>query len=188
MIRIGVLAEDDSDVAVLRELIGKLSKPKSFSIRSFVGHGCGKLRSKCRDWAHQLHLKGCTVLLLVHDLDSRRLSELRAELNRSLCPCPVSKHSIIIPVQELESWLLCDANALKIAFSLKRLPKLPGSPEAVNDPKEKLEELIWRNSGKTRRYINAVHNQKIARHVKISELKKCPAFREFCHFVQAELN
>ena len=58
----------------------------------------------------------------------------------------------------------------------------------MNDPKEKLEELIWRHSGKTRRYIDAVHNQKIAKQVKISELKKCPAFLEFRRFIEAELN
>jgi hypothetical protein len=58
----------------------------------------------------------------------------------------------------------------------------------VNDPKKKLEELIWHHSGKTRRYINAVHNQKIAKHVAISQLKKCPAFLEFRRFIEAELN
>jgi len=65
---------------------------------------------------------------------------------------------------------------------------LPGNPEFVNDPKEKLEELIWHHSGKTRRYINAVHNAVIAKNVSINQLKKCPAFQEFRRFIETQLN
>ena len=37
-------------------------------------------------------------------------------------------------------------------------------------------------------YINAVHNQKIARHAAISQLRKCPSFLEFRRFIEVELN
>jgi len=188
MIKIGVLAEDNSDVEVIRELLQKVAKSRPFAVRSFVGHGCGKLRNKCHDWAHQLYLKGCAMLLLIHDLDRRKLPALRTDLVKALGNCSIAKHSIIIPVQELEAWLLCDANALKKTFSMKKLPKIPGNPEFINDPKEKLDALIWHCSGKTQRYMNTIHNQKIAKHVEISELKKCQAFLEFEKFIKAEMN
>lgn len=56
-------------------------------------------------------------------------------------------------------------------FSLKKPPNLPGNPEYVVSPKEKLELLIWRVSGKTKRYINTVHNAAIAKQVAVSSLR-----------------
>ena len=82
---------------------------------------------------------------------------------------------------------MCDPSALKRVFFLKKLPKLPANPEFVMSPKEKLESLVWVHSGKTRRYINTVHNSAIARHAKIPSLRRCSAFREFERFVRTEI-
>jgi len=188
MTRIGVIAEDSSDVDVAKELIKKIKSSNSFCVRHFAADGCGKLRNKCRAWAHQLHLKGCSVLLLIHDLDKRKLAQLRGDLIAALSPCPIAKHAIIIPIEEIEAWLMCDAKALKRVFSLKKSPNLPGNPEYLVSPKEKLESLIWRVSGKTKRYINTVHNAAIAKQATVSSLRKCPAFHEFERFVKTELN
>ncbi len=54
---IGVIAEDNSDVEVVRELIKKIVPDKKFSINSFVGHGCGKIQGKCFQWAGALKTK-----------------------------------------------------------------------------------------------------------------------------------
>ena len=187
MTRIGVIAEDTSDVEVTKALLLKLKSPKSFCVRHFVGDGCGKLRNKCRAWAQQLHLRGCSALLLIHDLDRRDLAQLHRDLVAALEPCPITKHAIVIPIEEIEAWLMCDANALKRVFSLKKLPKLPGNPELVTSPKERLESLIWIQSRKTRRYIHTVHNVTIAKQVTVSSLRKCSAFRHFERFVRTEL-
>ena len=40
MTRIGVIAEDSSDIEVIKELIKKLKSPSSFCVRHFVGNGC----------------------------------------------------------------------------------------------------------------------------------------------------
>jgi hypothetical protein len=188
MIRIGIIAEDTSDVDVVTELIRKLKSPKSFCVRHFVGDGCGKLRNKCRAWANQLHLRGCSALLFVHDLDRHKPARLRSDLVASLCPCPIAKHLIVIPIEEIEAWLMCDANALKRVFALDKPPNLPGNPESIISPKEKLESLVWRNSGKTRRYINTVHNAVIAKYIDVSSLRKCSAFHEFERFVKTDLS
>jgi hypothetical protein len=57
--KMGIIAEDDSDVAVLRELTLSLLKPSRIGFKHFVGHGCGKLRRKCRAWACNLVRQGC---------------------------------------------------------------------------------------------------------------------------------
>ena len=69
-IRVGILAEEDSDVAVVRLLLQKIVPSRSFGVRYFVGHGCGKLRYKCNVWAAQLADRGCSALLVIHDLDA----------------------------------------------------------------------------------------------------------------------
>jgi hypothetical protein len=53
-IKIGVIAEESNDVEVLYEYTGKLIPANTFSFAQFVGHGCGKLRRKCRAWAGEL--------------------------------------------------------------------------------------------------------------------------------------
>lgn len=183
MTRIGVIAEDNSDVEVAKELIGKLKSKKLFCVRHFVGNGCGKLRNKCRAWAEQLRLQGCTVLIFIHDLDRNNLQNLRTKLTNSLNPCPILKHSIVIPVEEIEAWLMCDVAALKKVFSIKKSFKLPNNPESIASPKEKLESLVWVHSGKTRRYLHTVHNVAIAKNMPASCMRKCAAFRQFENFV-----
>ena len=113
MTRIGVIAEDSSDIDVVKELILKLKSPRSFCVRHFVGNGCGKLRNKCRAWANQLHLNGCSALLFIHDLDRNKPAKLRTDLTAALTPCPIVKHVIVIPIEEIEAWLMCDASAFK---------------------------------------------------------------------------
>jgi hypothetical protein len=185
--RIGILAEERSDVEVAESLIQKIIPRKSFSIHSFVGHGCGKLRSKCRDWAQQLALRRCSALILIHDLDERRLSDLRHDLDKALNPCPVEAHMIVIPIKEIEAWLLCDGRAIKEAFGLSRIPSVPGQPEQVLRPKEKLRDLVWHCSERRTRYINSVHNRRIADALPIHSLAKCSAFTAFRRFVEGEL-
>ena len=83
---------------------------------------------------------------------------------------------------------MCDAKALMRVFSLKKLPNLPGNPESIVSPKGKLESLVWRHSGKTRRYINTAHNVAIAKQTAISSLRKCSAFHDFERFFRSDLS
>lgn len=46
--RIGVIAEEASDIDVLYELTCKLTKENMFSFKRFIGHGCGKLRKNAQ--------------------------------------------------------------------------------------------------------------------------------------------
>jgi hypothetical protein len=184
-IKLGVLAEDASDVEVLAHILRKIVPSRRFSIRKFVGHGCGKLKNKCQGWAAQLALEGCSVLVLLHDRDREDIVKLRGLIEKNLQPCPVKNHLIVIPIEELEAWLLCDPAALQKTFSLKKQPKCPGNPESIPSPKEKLAEIVWKTSQKTKRYVNTIHNHRIANQLSILTLRKCKAFLPLEEFWRA---
>src|ERR1700743_835084 len=98
-IPLGILAEDESDVDVLKIFIQKISPNKKFSFKWRVGNGCGKLHRKCRDWAEDLKNKGCKYLIIARDLDRLPSApKLKAEINNNLSPSPIKKYEIIVPI------------------------------------------------------------------------------------------
>jgi len=98
--KIGVIAEDNNDVDVLYEITCKLTKENSFSFKKFVGHGSGMLRRKCTAWAKNLLLRGCTHLVVLHDLDENNENELRKKLNDCVKNIKFKGYVILIPVKE----------------------------------------------------------------------------------------
>ena len=145
---VGVIAEDDSDVEVVGELIKKIVPEKRYTISSFVGHGCGKIQGKCFQWAGILKTKGCSTLILLHDLDERILAELDFELCHALAQCSIPKHIVVIPIREIEAWLLSDNLAIKKAMNLgKNVPRI-ADPQSDANPKRRLGEIIYLRSGK----------------------------------------
>ena len=184
--KIGVIAEDNNDVDVLYEITCKLTKENSFSFKKFVGHGSGMLRRKCTAWAKNLLLRGCTHLVVLHDLDENNENELRKKLNDCVKNIKFKGYVILIPVKELEAWLLTDSKSLKDVFHMARLPKLPNNPEAVRRPKEKLKEIIWKYTSQY--YFNTIHNRKIAASCRISKLKMCKSFRPYPVFISYHLS
>jgi hypothetical protein len=183
---IGIIAEDQSDLDCAKILIQKIAGP--VSIKHFLGRGCGKIKRKCNAWAGQLKIRGCAFLIVIHDLDSRRKTELEKEILTALSPSPIAKNLICIPTQELEAWLLSDSNALKKALNLKVLPKNISNPERINSPKETLERIIDSASKGEKYYINTTHNQLISQHISIKAIdSKCPSFRPLHAFVKGNL-
>jgi hypothetical protein len=179
---IGVIAEDHSDIAVVKALIGKITN-KPFSVKGTAGGGCGKIVGKCRVWAQTLHDQGCRYLFIVHDLDTRVLNKLRAQLVSALRPSPIGLHLIVIPVREIEAWLLSDHVAITKAMKLKDALKQIANPESILRPKEYLADLVYTKSRKQRRYVNALDNEKIAELCAAINLKRCASFVPFCDFV-----
>jgi hypothetical protein len=179
---IGIIAEDNSDIAVLNILIGKLAKAP-YLISPVTADGCGKIIGKCRGWALNLRDRGCKYLLLVHDLDLKKESELRAQLLAAMDPCPITPHLIVIPAREIEAWLLADHVAITRAMKLKEPLKKVPNPESLQRPKEYLAAAVYRKSRKARRYVNAVDNAKIAHLCVPSNLQRCRSFQPFARFV-----
>ena len=82
---LGVIAEDNSDVEVIRALVRRLST-KTVKIKKFTGQGCGKIIGKCRRWTESLRDMGCTRMILMHDLDQKSLKTLREAIDEALAP------------------------------------------------------------------------------------------------------
>ena len=89
---------------------------------------------------------------------------------------------ILIPVQELEAWILADIECAVNIFPSWR-PAPIQNPEKIESPKEHLEKLS-RDSKQRPRYSHAVHNEKMARHLDLEKVqRKCPAFSVLVEFV-----
>jgi Domain of unknown function (DUF4276) len=173
-VKIGVIAEDYSDVAVMKQITLTLLKPHRVGFRPFIGDGCGKLRRKVSAWARILVKQECESVLVIHDLDRFDERELRSELSPAVADCGARVTVVLIPKQEIEAWLLYDKRAIAQAFREKAAPKLPGNPESLNDPKKYLRELVWKKYHK--HYLNTVHNETIAKHIDVSLLKRSESF------------
>lgn len=184
----GLIAEDDSDVDCVGVLIRRLTNNARIGIKRFTGKGCGKIRRKCYAWSEQLKERGCSLLILIHDLDNNNLGDLLTVLNQALTPCPIATHLICIPVQEYEAWLLSDPDAIRSAMHLDKPPRIKWPPETINHPKEYLEELIDRVSRGEKVYIHTKHNSKITEMLSIDLVRsKCPSFIPFYDFVHSNL-
>lgn len=182
MMRIGVIAEELNDVEVLYEFTAKLIRRNSFSFSRFVGHGCGTLRRKCGAWATNLLTRGCAYLVVIHDLDDRKEKELRSVLESQIQDLDFKRTVVLIPIEEIEAWLLADSNALRSVFRMRTAPAVPRNPETITNPKEHLAGLVSRNS-KTR-YVNTIHNRKIAAAIQIELVKdRCPSFARYPQFL-----
>ncbi len=180
---IGIIAEDDCDVASIRVLIHRISRDSRIGIRKFVGKGCGKIMRKCNAWANQLKAKGCCALIVIHDRDRNDLRQLQNAISTALRPNPFQKSLICIPVEELEAWLLSDPAAIQRALSLPSKPKVSGMPEQISSPKEYLQRIVHVASRGEQIYLNTVHNERICSELDIENANACPSFRPFHCFV-----
>jgi hypothetical protein len=181
-VSVGIIAEDKSDVDVIDVIISK-STNAAYTPKSFVGNGCGRIRNKCREWAENLRERGCALLILVHDLDAGSLRELQRVLANALGNSPLKPAVIVIPVREIEAWLLADHNAIRAALNIHETIKKIPNPEGLAKPKEYLRDLIYRASKKRTTYLNTVHNAKIARASQMSCFRRCESFRPLQDFI-----
>ncbi|MBD3648418.1 MAG: DUF4276 family protein [Pseudomonadales bacterium] len=182
-IEIGIIAEDRSDVETLDVLASRLVRHNQYKVRNFVGRGGGRLKKKCGAWAKDLCRKGCTALIVAHDLDDACEEELRRELQSSFVAEDFEESLVLIPIREIEAWLLADRHALKDVLSTKTLPKVPRNPETIVDPKKEIRKVVKAVGGNS--YINTVHNSLIAANAKVEEIyKRCKSFRPYHDFIQ----
>ncbi|MES9852474.1 MAG: DUF4276 family protein [Candidatus Thiodiazotropha sp. L084R] len=180
--KIGIIAEDASDVAVIDSILEKYMASNKYSVKKFVGNGCGKLRNKCGTWANMLSVYGCDHIMLFHDLDRYNMAELRKTLTKKVSKDTHPNSIIVIPVEELEAWLLSDMKAIKKVFRLRKVPKKIHDCESVTSPKEHLRDLVWA-AGK-KRYLNTTHNKKIAQAASVTNFRRCKSYKEFDEYVK----
>lgn len=182
---IGIIAEDNSDIAVIENILTKYVPRNSFSIKRFVGNGCGKLRKNCRSWTETLFRMGCAHVVILHDLDRNDLNSLRRFLESKVDPATFPNSVIVIPIEELEAWLLTDELAIQQVFNLSKPFKRIANTETISSPKEHLRNLIWTKA--KRKYLNTVHNQKIAAAISLVNIKRCKSFLPFDNYVRRSI-
>lgn len=181
---IGVIAEDVSDVEIVRILARRLyTRPLGF--RHNVGDGCGRIQSKCLAWAIDLKRRGCSHLIVIRDADKHNANELEQVLRAELRAAPITSKVVVIPTIEIEAWLLADERAIKSVFNLKKTPPLIGNPETIDDPKKRLDAIVRSKSGGARIYLNTIHNKSLAEHARMTSLRRCASFAPFENFLLA---
>ena len=178
---IGIIAEDNSDVSVVRELTLTILRPRRIGFNHFVGHGCGKLRRKCSAWATNLVRRGCPWIVVVHDLDINDERQLKSDLLNEISGSGASAQIVLLPKREIEAWLLYDADAIAEVFSERTPLRLTGDPENLPDPKNYLGTQILRQYHK--RYLSTVHNEQIARKINVRQLERSNSFAPHLPFV-----
>lgn len=143
---------DDGLIPHLRTLIIRCGATEAIGqARDYRGTPLNKLR--------MLRAEGITTdLVFVHrDADRARPEDRRAEIGDAAVDCNLSSSVVpVVPVQELEAWLLTDEQALRQIVGRPNgraelgLPRL-AAIETTPSPKERLKDALLAASGTTGR-------------------------------------
>jgi hypothetical protein len=162
--KLGIIAEDNSDLACLGMLIRKILPDRNFVIRGHsTNGGCNMLNArKMQQWIISLKNSNCQYLIVVHDLDRdestgtlNNESALRKSIADIMKNSKIGDNIIIIPIEEIEAWLLSDR------FT---------NPQSIANPKSVLKKQY-------KDYRTAM-NKKIAQHIDVNLIQqRCPSFR-----------
>ncbi|MDR2631862.1 MAG: DUF4276 family protein [Spirochaetaceae bacterium] len=169
--KIGIITEDKTDADCVKILVKRISNDRVVSKGMGVGGGGNMFNvKKMTRFTQSLFAAGCTHLLVVHDLDRNRTTnelndekQLRVRLENALIHNPITRKTIIVPIEELEAWLLSD-----------QYPH----PQTISNPKNELRKLNcnYRTSD----------NAKIAGKINIDDItQKCPSFIPLQEFLKS---
>ena len=182
----GILGEDKSDVATLKAIVRRLAGDASLPVKVKGYGGSGEmLRNGAKQIGFFKNDYGCTRFIVCHDADgpdpkpNRDLVQDR--IIRPSC-AEATNCCILVPVQELEAWILADIECAITLFPAWK-PNPISQPESIPSPKEYLEKLS-RDHKQRPRYSHATHNEQMAKHLDLDKVaRKCPAFRVLVDFV-----
>lgn len=173
----GILGEDRSDVEVIDRLIRRISKNERMRIKEKAYDGCGDLLCKGARAIQTLYEVGVSKFVICYDSDDGDPNEKYNEVVRRIIqPSNVdSTFCALIPVREIESWLLADLDAVKKVFTSFRVDREIRNPEKDGNPKRTLEKLLRREDNKPC-YSGSVFNSKIAAYTDLKLLaERCPS-------------
>lgn len=183
--KIGIIAEAASDVDVVETLIRRHFPDRRVGVKSRRAAGCGKLRRKLSAWVPQLFDSGVDAVIVVHDLDQSLPDKLRSELERSVHVSIQPRTLIVIPVREIEAWLMSDGNAIARVFRSSKSVPAPSNPELLVDAKRALVALVRKHCA--RDYIPTVHNGKLAQELALKRIARLPSFKPLPAFISAAM-
>jgi len=181
-----VLAEDDSDAEVLYHIIKQYYNDERLTVKTKGYQGGPGL---CKDGARDIDVwlnRGIKFFVVCHDADTKNPHEVREEVARKVlksanarsCSC------VIVPVQEIEAWLIADEQAINRAIPSFRF-KGHDHPESISSPKEWLVNESKKRSSKPL-YAPTIFNPKVAKHLRHNVVaRKCPSFKVFTDYLNA---
>ena len=176
----GLIVEGDTDSQVFQHLIKKVNSPDA-SIYPLTCGGVGKLVQKFPDWLNafeRVHDGGpVDGALVIRDCDNKTptmvLRQMKEKLGRKTYRFPVEFCAVR---RKLDSWLLADENAINKVSRGKVVARVNEAIEDINDPKERLQEIL--NEVKLK-YTAAVLGE-IAAVIELEELeRRVPSFKSF---------
>jgi len=191
-----VLGEDDSDVDTLKVLIRRLAMEPNLPIKKKGYGSCGEMLNKGAKHLKLFKEEGCTRLIVCYDSDGQDKQERFNEaLEKVIRPAGIPPYitgmslcgmeaccCIVIPVQEIESWILADIQSVSKVFSGWRPAPIRQNPETIESPKEFLEKLS--RQGVRPRYSHAAHNKVVAEHINLGLVRnRCESFGALVDFV-----
>ena len=181
-----VLGEHRSDAETLVVIIKRLLGDDRASILRKGFNGCGELCRKGASHIRQFGDRGATHFVVCHDADGPDPAPVLSKVREMIVdPAHVAATCcIVVPVQELEAWIIADEAAIAKTIPSLKLKPLP-QPESRSDPKE----WLVRQSRKRRSrplFTPTMHNRRVAEHLDLKTVAdKCPSFRPLVDFVRA---
>ena len=119
----GIIGENSSDVATLKVLVRRLASNESLSVKT-KGYG---VRGMLGKGARQFRLfrgLGCTRFIACHDADGRSTPKHKVVAEKIVRPSGIDEGCcIVVPVQELEAWILADIECATRFFPLGSPPQ-----------------------------------------------------------------
>lgn len=179
-----VLGEDASDGEMLKVLIRRLLGDETVRVKPKGFDGCGELLRKGAKQLQLFQRLGFQRFIICYDADGPEPSHRREQIiQRVVRPSGIGSHCVVVPVQEIEAWILADIEAVTQVFPSWRPRRVEEPPESIQNPKERLEWLS-RASNKKPVYSHATHNPIVAKHLNLAVVRaRCPSFAplaEYC--------
>ena len=194
--KFAILGEDKSDASTLKVLVRRLlesapakrAKEKKPAIKPKNYHGWSHLCRKGARDLRQLARAGCDRFIVCVDADGPDPAERRRHIQREV----IAKAGLdspacclVIPVQELEAWLLADIEQAGPKVILSWRPSAIKNPERQASPKEHLRRLSVDPGTRKARYNEVLHNERLAEHLRLDRVEaKCASFKPLVDFVR----
>ena len=181
----GILGEHKSDAATLKVLVRRLLNNSSLKIKAKGFDGASEMLKKGAKELRLLKNLGCKRFIICHDADGPNPSDSKEKVQELILkPSKIDENCcVVVPVQEIESWILADIKAVTNIFSGWR-PQEIANPESRNSPKEHLRSLSRQDNKGKPRYDNTTHNEKLAKYLDLAIVReKCPSFKPLVDFV-----
>jgi hypothetical protein len=182
----GVIAEDPSDIETLRVLIRRLSNNSGLPLKGKGYSGCGEMLNKGASQLKLFARLGCKRFIICYDADGPdAMARRQAVVEKIIIPSGLPQTSCLalVPVQEIEAWILADIHQAVPHVIPSWKPDEVSNPEGIASPKEHLEHLS-RGSNKKPRYVYTIHNSQVARYLAFATVhRKCKSFRPLQQFI-----